>query len=569
MDIDDRDDLQRRSARLSSYRAADRPAYRAPSREPYRTPASGVYRPSPQAQHRSPADRGREMPLGVNERRRGTGSGRPSDGRGPYGDIPARGAAQRGPHRGNARDGASARSSRPAQGGPARNGRPEVHGAQSTRTPQGRRGPQPNRAPYGARSRTQGRPPQYMSGGSRRNAYPYVHSGRIFTRNRPADLLREPRVIIALVALQGRPPQYMSGGSRRNAYPYVHSGRIFTRNRPADLLREPRVIIALVALLVVGLGTFGIVSTMQKREAEIIAQEQAAAEKKRLAAQVVHPSKLGMTLLVVGLGTFGIVSTMQKREAEIIAQEQAAAEKKRLAAQVVHPSKLGITALPASTPKSEWKQGTMPHLYQIDPVWSNKPYAGDTVRANACGPTSMAMVYACLTGRTDMDPAAMSAFADQNGFAPTGATEWAFMTQGANMLGINSVQIHPTRRTDMDPAAMSAFADQNGFAPTGATEWAFMTQGANMLGINSVQIHPTRTDVTGATEWAFMTQGANMLGINSVQIHPTRTDVENALSNGRPVICSMYPGDFTSVGHFIVLRSIDERGMVDSSCCGA
>ena len=391
MDIDDRDDLQRRSARLSSYRAADRPAYRAPSREPYRTPTSGAYRPSPQAQHRSPADRGREMPLGVNERRRGTGSGRPSDDRGPYGDIPARGAAQRGPHRGNARDGASARSSRPAQGGPARNGRPEVHGAQSTRTPQSRRGPQPNRAPYGARSRTQGRPPQYMSGGSRRNAYPYVHSGRIFTRNRPADLLREPRVIIALVAL-----------------------------------------------------------------------------------------------LVIGLGTFGIVSNMQKREAEIIAQEQAAAEKKRLAAQVVHPSKLGMTALPASTPKSEWKQGTMPHLYQIDPVWSNKPYAGNTVRANACGPTSMAMVYACLTGRTDMDPAAMSAFADQNGFAPTGATEWAFMTQGANMLGINSVQIHPTR-----------------------------------------------------------------------------TDVENALSNGRPVICSMYPGDFTSVGHFIVLRSINERGMVE------
>ena len=313
MDIDDRDDLQRRSARLSSYRAVDRPAYRAPSREPYRTPASGAYRPSPQVQHRSPADRGREMPLGVNERRRGTGSGRPSDGRGPYGDIPARGAAQRGPHRGNARDGVSARSSRPAQGGPARNGRPEVRGAQGARTPQGRRGPQPNRAPYGARSRTQGRPPQYMSGGSRRNAYPYVHSGRIFTRNRPADLLREPRVIIALVAL-----------------------------------------------------------------------------------------------LVIGLGTFGIVSNMQKREAEIIAQEQAAAEKKRLAAQVVHPSKLGMTALPASTPKSEWKQGTMPHLYQIDPVWSNKPYAGDTVRANACGPTSMAMVYACLTGRTDMDPAAMS-----------------------------------------------------------------------------------------------------------------------------------------------------------------
>ena len=60
----------------------------------------------------------------------------------------------------------------------------------------------------------------------------------------------------------------------------------------------------------------------------------------------------------------------------------------------------------------------MPHLYQTDPAWANKSYAGGTVRANACGPTSLTMVYIYLTGRTDLDPGAMAAFADENNFAP-------------------------------------------------------------------------------------------------------------------------------------------------------
>lgn len=128
----------------------------------------------------------------------------------------------------------------------------------------------------------------------------------------------------------------------------------------------------------------------------------------------------------------------------------------------------------------------MPHLYQTDPAWASEPYAGGTVRSNACGPTSLAMVYVCLTGRTDMDPASMAAFADEHNFAPTGATEWSFMTEGAAMLGISSTHINPTRRS-----------------------------------------------------------------------------ITEALAGGRPVICSVDPGDFTSVGHYIVLRSIDERGMVE------
>ena len=46
----------------------------------------------------------------------------------------------------------------------------------------------------------------------------------------------------------------------------------------------------------------------------------------------------------------------------------------------------------------------MPHIYQIDPAWSELPYAGGTIRQNACGPTCLTMVYIFKTGRTDMTP---------------------------------------------------------------------------------------------------------------------------------------------------------------------
>ena len=45
----------------------------------------------------------------------------------------------------------------------------------------------------------------------------------------------------------------------------------------------------------------------------------------------------------------------------------------------------GATASPAgeaaaSTPRSEWRAGEVPHLYQTDPAWADSPYAGGTIR---------------------------------------------------------------------------------------------------------------------------------------------------------------------------------------------
>lgn len=359
----------------------------------------------------------REVPLGVNERRRQADSSISGAPQREYLEQPRAGRtprSQRGTYRAagpGAARGSSSGALRNSSSGAARSSNP---GASRGRNPGTSRNP----------SSSSLRNPNY---GSPRNPSFGAARGS------------------GLSGKRGRSHGYVDGSRRqpvfkssRGSYPHLRSNRIFARATWIDRLLQPRVIVAVLALV------------------------------------------------LVGGGGLAIYSSAQQRAAEEAAQAEAAAEKKRLANQAVNPNKLGVGAYAVSTPRSEWTQGTMPHLYQTDPAWANKSYAGGTVRANACGPTSLTMVYIYLTGRTDLDPGAMAAFADENNFAPTGATEWSFMTEGASMLGINSAYINPSRR-----------------------------------------------------------------------------DITNALANGRPVICSVSPGDFTTVGHYIVLRSIDDRGMVE------
>ncbi|HBA96629.1 MAG TPA: hypothetical protein DCZ23_00835 [Lachnospiraceae bacterium] len=62
------------------------------------------------------------------------------------------------------------------------------------------------------------------------------------------------------------------------------------------------------------------------------------------------------------------------------------------------------------------------------------------------------------------------------------------------------------------------------------------------------------------TSWAMMLDGAKDLGLDAEKI-PTGS-IKTALSAGKPVICSMAPGDFTDQGHFIVLTGIDRKGRI-------
>lgn len=113
-------------------------------------------------------------------------------------------------------------------------------------------------------------------------------------------------------------------------------------------------------------------------------------------------------------------------------------------------SSLTAPALPAagsqaqaatSTPREQWRAGDVPFLYQTDGAWADAPYAGADVAEAGCGPTSLAMVYVALTGKTDLDPAAMAAFSEQGGYVEGGLTAWRLMTDGAAELGLSSQEV--------------------------------------------------------------------------------------------------------------------------------
>lgn len=99
------------------------------------------------------------------------------------------------------------------------------------------------------------------------------------------------------------------------------------------------------------------------------------------------------------------------------------------------------SASTTSTPKSEWRRGVTPTLYQIDPQWAAERYANDTIGESGCGPTCLSMVYANLTGRTEMDPVKMCAYSERGGYVEAGATSWTFMTNGAAGLGLRAEEL--------------------------------------------------------------------------------------------------------------------------------
>ena len=53
-----------------------------------------------------------------------------------------------------------------------------------------------------------------------------------------------------------------------------------------------------------------------------------------------------------------------------------------------------------------------------------------------------------------------------------------------------------------------------------------------------------------------------MYGLCSREVIFDETHIIQELQEGRPIICSMRPGEFTTTGHFIVLEDVDENGMI-------
>ena len=97
---------------------------------------------------------------------------------------------------------------------------------------------------------------------------------------------------------------------------------------------------------------------------------------------------------------------------------------------------------------------------------------------------------------------------------------------------MSMVYVYLTGKKDRDPAQMATFSEQRGFTESGMTTWSFMTEGARMLGLTSHEL-PADESIIRAE-----------------------------LEAGHPIIVSVLPGDFTTVGHFIVLESTDAFGRI-------
>lgn len=64
------------------------------------------------------------------------------------------------------------------------------------------------------------------------------------------------------------------------------------------------------------------------------------------------------------------------------------------------------------------------------------------------------------------------------------------------------------------------------------------------------------------SSWDLMTSGAEKLGLTVEELVFDEEHIRSALKNGSPVICIMGPGDFTTTGHFIVLKGMDSKGNI-------
>lgn len=118
-------------------------------------------------------------------------------------------------------------------------------------------------------------------------------------------------------------------------------------------------------------------------------------------------------------------------------------------------------------------------------------------------------------------------------------SRWGYQTYGSNLLGINGcgptslsmVVCGLTGSTEWNPYRVAQLAEERGYYVDGV-----------------------------GTSWDLMTGGAEALGLHSEQGTVSAEYISEQLSVSSPMICSMYPGDFTYTGHFIVLTGLDENG---------
>lgn len=94
-------------------------------------------------------------------------------------------------------------------------------------------------------------------------------------------------------------------------------------------------------------------------------------------------------------------------------------------------------------------KGKYPLLLQYDSRWGYGIYGDEVLAINGCGPTSLAMVIAGLTGRYDITPYDVAIYSYQNGHYANG-TSWSLFTKGVKNFGIVGTELSLEKTTMMN-----------------------------------------------------------------------------------------------------------------------
>ena len=96
----------------------------------------------------------------------------------------------------------------------------------------------------------------------------------------------------------------------------------------------------------------------------------------------------------------------------------------------------------ASPDLSAYSRDTVPLFLQWDPMWGYEDYGSACIAVTGCGPTCLAMAGFYLTGEERFHPAAMAAFAEQNGYYEKGyGSSWTLISEGAEKLGLSAKEL--------------------------------------------------------------------------------------------------------------------------------
>ncbi len=118
-------------------------------------------------------------------------------------------------------------------------------------------------------------------------------------------------------------------------------------------------------------------------------------------------------------------------------------------------------------------------------------------------------------------------------------TRWGYEEYAGSLMGLSGcgpvclsmVAVYLLGDISLDPLYVAAFAEENGYAEKG-----------------------------NGTKWLLMSEGAGELGLVSRELPLHKQTMIDELDSGKPIICIMGAGDFTSSGHFIVITDYSDEG---------